>query len=171
MQPSLKTITPLGLSVPIIISLLTKCLTVRSESLRSISTIELCHGGNADCSKHIWNHAESKLDTGDRNSTEDNSQRYQPHQCSLYLAPSSIPNAGFGVYTGRDLKEGEDVLSSVESPVIPICDEYENFMHEEDSNFPDYSWVSRSYDWYNFISSSVSTVLMSAHLYFSPNYL
>jgi len=30
--------------------------------------------------------------------------------CSLYLAPSSIPGAGLGVYTGKDLPAGEPIL-------------------------------------------------------------
>ena len=31
--------------------------------------------------------------------------------CSLYLAKSSIPNAGWGVFAGRDYKQGERIVS------------------------------------------------------------
>ena len=43
-------------------------------------------------------------------------------QCGIYMAASSIPNAGFGVYTTRSISEGETAQPSAESPLIPIYD-------------------------------------------------
>lgn len=44
-------------------------------------------------------------------------------QCSLYLATSSIPNSGFGVYTTRDIKIGTSInKSSAYGPSIVVVD-------------------------------------------------
>lgn len=43
-----------------------------------------------------------------------------PLQCGLYLAESSIPNAGWGMYTGIELEEGQ-VIPPVDV-VIPVID-------------------------------------------------
>ena len=42
-------------------------------------------------------------------------------QCSLYLAPSSIPDAGLGVYTTKHFQRGSIILPS-DAPIIPIID-------------------------------------------------
>jgi len=42
--------------------------------------------------------------------------------CSLYLAPSSIPHSGFGVYTTRDIARGEYINRFLDAPSIPIMD-------------------------------------------------
>jgi hypothetical protein len=35
-----------------------------------------------------------------------------PSHCSLYMAESSIPNAGLGVYAARDFQMGERIVSA-----------------------------------------------------------
>lgn len=35
------------------------------------------------------------------------------HPCSLYLAKSSIPHAGWGVFTARDYKLGDRIVSLI----------------------------------------------------------
>lgn len=45
-----------------------------------------------------------------------------PFKCNLYMAPSSIPNAGFGVYTTRDIKRDEPVLPMSDAPTIVATD-------------------------------------------------
>jgi hypothetical protein len=42
-------------------------------------------------------------------------------ECGVWLAPSSIPGAGLGMYAGRDFKEGENLQPSGEI-VIPMVD-------------------------------------------------
>ena len=39
-----------------------------------------------------------------------NSDSSESSICSLYLAESTIPNAGFGVYTTRAYEKGEEIL-------------------------------------------------------------
>jgi len=43
-----------------------------------------------------------------------------PHQCRTYLAPSTIPGAGLGMFAGLDLKLGEEVTPG--DVMVPIRD-------------------------------------------------
>lgn len=64
-----------------------------------------------------------------------------PFQCSIYMAPSSIPNAGFGLYTVRDIKAWETLLPMTDAPSIPVCDEYETGdLDPTHWNHVDYLW-------------------------------
>lgn len=47
---------------------------------------------------------------------------HQDDSCYLYLAPSSIPGAGMGVFTTRPFSRGSTILSSDYGPLIPIID-------------------------------------------------
>ena len=58
-----------------------------------------------------------------RNSTLTDSQ----NTCSLYLAPSSIPHSGFGVYTTQDIAKGEYINRFLDSPSIVIIDKGKTF--------------------------------------------
>ena len=63
--------------------------------------------------------------------------------CSLYLAPSSIPNSGFGVFAAKTFKVGSIVLPS-DAPGIVITDrEY----HQYDGEKPDPAWGHDNYVW------------------------
>jgi len=44
-------------------------------------------------------------------------------ECGLYLAESSIPNAGWGVYTGRDLEKGDNL--DILEVIIPYIDHWD----------------------------------------------
>mmetsp|Transcript_4976 Transcript_4976/g.7341 ORF Transcript_4976/g.7341 Transcript_4976/m.7341 type:complete len:671 (-) Transcript_4976:204-2216(-) len=64
-----------------------------------------------------------------------------PFQCSIYMAPSSIPNAGFGLYTIRDIKAREALLPFTDAPSIPVCDEYaKGDLELHHWNHGDYLW-------------------------------
>mmetsp|Transcript_26636 Transcript_26636/g.30489 ORF Transcript_26636/g.30489 Transcript_26636/m.30489 type:complete len:617 (+) Transcript_26636:206-2056(+) len=66
----------------------------------------------------------------------------KPYQCSLYMAPSSIPHSGFGVYTGRKIPRNSAVQpysNSVSLAVTDVTFHTEN----EDSDYwshVDYLW-------------------------------
>ena len=41
--------------------------------------------------------------------------------CSVYLAPSSVPNGGMGMFTAKDVQRGGIILPA-DGPSIPIID-------------------------------------------------
>ena len=58
-------------------------------------------------------------------------------QCDVYMANSTIPNAGLGIFTSLDLKIGDPVGNG--DVCIPIIDL--DFHHEDTYNpFSDYVW-------------------------------
>lgn len=59
--------------------------------------------------------------------------------CKFYLAESSIPNAGFGVYTVENMKKNEYLTEVPDAPSIVVVDE---LWHSPDivSNHCDYYW-------------------------------
>lgn len=65
-------------------------------------------------------------------------------KCSLYMAPSSIPNAGFGVFTTRQVRKGTPVSPYPDSPAVIVTDIK---LHSEDEtnggfwNHVDYFWA------------------------------
>lgn len=65
--------------------------------------------------------------------------------CTLFLAPSTIPDAGLGVYTAQPLQRGERIVSA--DPVIPILDlEWHNgwFDFASPNPFRNYVWSGRA---------------------------
>jgi len=61
--------------------------------------------------------------------------------CTLYVAESTIPNAGFGVYTTKSFKKG-DVIIEADTPAIIITDIH---AYQPDEEEPD--WQHRNYLW------------------------
>ncbi len=61
------------------------------------------------------------------------------YQCNIYMAKSSIPNAGYGVFAGRDFAENQ-YLGPVDSPSISVTD---LFYH----NQGDPPWAHVNYFW------------------------
>jgi hypothetical protein len=63
-------------------------------------------------------------------------------ECGIYLAPSSIPNAGFGIYTTRSIEQDESVQPYPDAPSIPVTNFYEPYQYnqETDWNHFDYVW-------------------------------
>ncbi len=60
-------------------------------------------------------------------------------ECGIYLAASSIPNAGFGIYTTRFIAEDDRVQPYPEAPSI-IVNDFETENEEQDWNHVDYVW-------------------------------
>jgi hypothetical protein len=61
--------------------------------------------------------------------------------CGIWLAPSTIPGAGLGMFAGRDFDEGED-LQEVGDVVIPVVD-----MVEHQASDDDYTFLFDEYTW------------------------
>ena len=53
---------------------------------------------------------------------EANQHGHDQFKCYLYMAPSSIPNSGFGVYTTRDIKKFGTVSPTPDAPSVIITD-------------------------------------------------
>ena len=53
--------------------------------------------------------AEEDNDDDDNDDDDDASSPYPP-TCGLYMAKSSIPNAGWGMYANREIQQGEDIV-------------------------------------------------------------
>ena len=61
--------------------------------------------------------------------------------CTYYLAPSSIPNAGFGVYTTKAIKEKTPLLKTPDGPSIMITDGDTHYNNGERN------WSLENYFW------------------------
>jgi len=58
---------------------------------------------------------------------------YEP-KCVYYLAPSSIPNAGFGTYTVRDIEDQGQLMNQADAPIITVSNYgYHNKINENRS--------------------------------------
>lgn len=51
---------------------------------------------------------------------------YEP-ECVYYLAPSSIPNSGFGTYTVRDTPQNTLLMQQADAPTIVLSDIHNHF--------------------------------------------
>ena len=63
--------------------------------------------------------------------------------CSIYLFPSSVPGSGMGIFSIKDFRKGDVILSS-DGPTIPIIDPY--FKPNSKSHwalFESYWWVRK----------------------------
>mmetsp|Transcript_11650 Transcript_11650/g.21788 ORF Transcript_11650/g.21788 Transcript_11650/m.21788 type:complete len:731 (-) Transcript_11650:289-2481(-) len=89
-------------------------------------------------------------------------RQQEPYQCNIYLAPSSIPGAGFGIFTMRDIDEGEKILPYADAPSIPLCDDNANGVEETDWNHVDYLWSGQGLAEYECKSVSESVVTFGA---------
>lgn len=72
---------------------------------------------------------------------DNNESNANDFQCGIYLATSSILNAGFGVYTTRSIAQHDLIQQYPEAPSLPVVDFYEPFGNDEkDWNHVDYAW-------------------------------
>ncbi|KAG7340641.1 SET methyltransferase domain containing protein [Nitzschia inconspicua] len=77
-----------------------------------------------------------------------------PPECSLYFAPSTIPNAGWGIFTAKDLKRDELLGGSLEAAadlILPIMDSYKTYPYRGNQRFLPwlaYVWPSKSGEFY-----------------------
>uniref|UniRef100_A0A7S3VA69 SET domain-containing protein n=1 Tax=Chaetoceros debilis TaxID=122233 RepID=A0A7S3VA69_9STRA len=124
-------------------------------SFTSASTI---HVSNPSSHEKVHDH-DHDHNHDQRNENEKENDTH--FQCSLYLAPSSIPNAGFGIYALRDIPNDGAILpkfltgldtssyssssssysSSSDAPTVVMCD--------EESHHPtmDTAWHHGNYVW------------------------
>jgi hypothetical protein len=80
-----------------------------------------------------------------RKDVSTNKDELVPLQCSLYYAPSTIPGAGWGLYTGKDLHMGDPVGihengDAVSDILIPILDDYKTLPYRGQQKF--LSWLA-----------------------------
>ena len=89
-----------------------------------------------------------------------NQQKFEEERnssdCNLYLAQSSVPHAGFGVFSARDISEGEYISPYADSPNIPLCD-----FHSDDAiaNIEDYLMAGNAWGSYECNFSKYSSQL------------
>lgn len=107
-----------------------------------------------------------------QNLKEDSSQDFQ---CRLYLALSSIPNAGFGIFTAQAISEGESVHPYADSMYYSVCDIVENGATYQEygdtpQNLDDYMWDGMTWSRYECDEAYESAVnlgsLVNFHTYF-----
>jgi hypothetical protein len=81
----------------------------------------------------------TSANVNDNDNDNDNKDGFE---CGIYLAPSSIPNAGFGIYTTRSIEQDESVQPYPDAPSIPVTNFYEPYQYnqETDWNHFDYVW-------------------------------
>ncbi|KAL3925864.1 MAG: hypothetical protein SGILL_000113 [Bacillariaceae sp.] len=73
---------------------------------------------------------------------DEEDEEFEPPICNLYFAPSTIPGAGWGLFTARDFRQGQPIsashrvfqdprngviFSDKEDVIIPIMDTYKTF--------------------------------------------
>jgi hypothetical protein len=63
--------------------------------------------------------------------------------CEIWLAPSTIPGAGLGMYAGRAFKKGESLLYGGDL-VVPIVD---IFQHAEEASTAPWAFLWTDYSW------------------------
>jgi len=76
----------------------------------------------------------------------DETQSPQEEQCGLYLAPSTIPGAGLGMFAGVDFEEGSEVTPG--DAMVPIRDmNWHNSLHGFTNQFlwDEYIWSGATF--------------------------
>jgi hypothetical protein len=122
-------------------------------------------GGNdiiSTTNTEVMKNASSHDKTSSIEATVEDFVAPEPYRCNIYMAPSSIPGAGFGIFTVRDIAKGEKILPYADAPSIPLCDEYVNGMEETDWNHVDYLWSGKGLAEYECESVSESVVTFGA---------
>ena len=95
-----------------------------------LKVISKCHTGNA----------QQLLETC---SAEKEGATFDSQECSLYMAPSSVTGAGFGIFTTRDLSKGEGIIPYPDAPSIVICHYYHLCTHLISKS----DWIHSNYVW------------------------
>jgi len=126
-----------------------------------------CHG--VDSSQHDANNqaTENIYPHLHRNNTNiepsvllsDKKQKFD--KCFLYLAPSSIPHSGFGIYTTRDIAKNEYINQYLDSPTIAIVDKGKYFRTHRN-----YVWGSNLFTQYEAENVSVAVPSWSSYCNF-----
>lgn len=85
-------------------------------------------------------------------------------QCRLYMAPSSIPNAGWGVYTTKNLDKGSVLETNL--ALIPIHDHYKTMPYHGNQRFTNwlgYVWGREEDAFYHSSQDSFPTIVQHAY--------
>ena len=84
---------------------------------------------------------------------EDTTVNQNSNKCNLYLAPSTIPGAGLGIFTSIPLAHGTPLPAGGDG-IIPFSDmDYHN---DGSSDKEDYHWIISEYSW---SSRSISHIM------------
>ncbi len=110
-------------------------------SFAAAATTKCSSDGNGNTKCEVESPSSSNNNT--QTQFQSQSQSQSQFQCNIYLAPSSIPNAGFGLYTVKDIEKDERVLPFTDAPSIPLCDESDHGLHAEHWNHVDYLWSGK----------------------------
>ncbi len=90
-------------------------------------------------------------------------------ECSIYLAPSSIPNAGFGLFTTRSIASDKKLQEYSEAPSVVVTDFYEPAGNEEgDWNHVDYIWEPTGYSAFEAEEASMSVMTFGSLCNYHP---
>ena len=114
--------------------------------------------------KCIWERTTSEICSEIDDTCSSNDALLDDQECSLYIAPSSISGAGFGMFTTREVKSGENIiadLSTADAPNLVICD-YEYSQYEIDWVHPSYVWDGSGFADFECESSAESVVTFGA---------
>ncbi|CAJ1957082.1 unnamed protein product [Cylindrotheca closterium] len=78
--------------------------------------------------------------------TSDGHSKQQHTECGIYLAPSTIPGAGLGMYAGnRDYEAGEGLTDG--DLLVPIFDlDWHNDYEEYEFLWDEYTWAAKSFN-------------------------
>jgi hypothetical protein len=91
-----------------------------------------------DAAKEVANHAPRLVEDDAENQVDDGAQRLE---CGIWLALSSLPNTGMGMYAGKEYKQGQPLQTPLGDISIPITDIK---IHNSD---PDFRYLWDSYVW------------------------
>jgi len=96
------------------------------------------------------------------NFTSEKDASLNDQECSLYMAPSSIPGAGYGIFITRTVQEKEDILPYSDAPSIVVCD-YEQFdVKVSDWSHSEYFWAGGGLSKFECESASESVMTIGA---------
>ena len=105
------------------------CASAVAASLPSNQSASTVTYGSLQCC-HPTSELENLVLPEEKHDTEDNNDNREIHTCGVYMAPSTIPGAGLGIYAGHAFASGEVVTPG--DLVVPIHD-YEFHNHNRPS--------------------------------------
>ena len=79
-------------------------------SSTSVTSIRTSNSDDSDNQKECSIKGSPSINIDDITTAKEQRLKYQPQQCRLYLAESSIPGAGIEIYISINLKEGVSLV-------------------------------------------------------------
>jgi len=77
------------------------------------------------------------------NTTDESNDSMFEEDCELYLAPSGIPNTGFGVFTTTEIPKDSSIQPFSQGPTVVWNDLSAHQNH--DGEYPE--WIFNNYKW------------------------